>query len=476
MAGIFKDQRHGLISKANRSTTWTDIFLNKPSTLFLPSGRPLDSVTGAVTTGSNIGSLGVTIPVPMASVTSYRSGPKYDSRIPEDPRSYRADLIEKSKTGTIATDRGHEFDSVKQQLISFDTNKEFHASWGGSSEQYVYSGEVAFRGLYNGTITNGPLLPYFNGGGTFVFPTVPDVSLTYGTKLIAQANPTKANASLMTGLLELRDGIPKFPGLSLGHVLNKKELARAGSDEFLNYVFGIVPTVGDIKKILKSIVDFNKIINQYSKDADKIVRRRKALPPLVSTNIVRADVSQNKVVWFPVSTISNSSPPMGSVSNLEISDSKFDRIWFSGAFRYHLPIGDSAFANMDRLANLANKLLGSNLDPHSLWSALPWSWLVDWFVDVGDIIQNGTQISQYGGVMQYGYLMCESTYNRTYTINNLQLPGGYKTDLTTSLMTKRKQRRKATPYGFGLNPGTFSDQQWAILGALGISKGPKSLW
>jgi len=442
----------------------------------LPSGRPLDSIAGAVITGSNIGSLGTTVPVPMASVTSYRSGPKYDSRIPEDPRSYRADLINKSK-GSAATDHGHEFDSVKQQLISFDTNKELHATWvNGSSESYVYSGELAFRGLYAGTISSGPLLPYFTGGGTFQFPTVPDVNLTYGTKLIAQANPTKANASLMTAVLELRDGIPKFPGLSLGHVLDKKELARAGSDEFLNYVFGIVPAVGDIKKILKSIVNFNKIVNQYARDSDKIVRRRKGLPPVVSTNSVSATVSQNKVVWFPVSSISNAAPPMGSTSTLDISENKFDRIWFSGAFRYHLPLGDNAFANMDRLGTLANKLLGSNLDGHQLWSALPWSWLIDWFADVGDIIQNSTQINQYGGVMQYGYLMCESTYNRTYTINNLQFPGGYKTSLTTSLMTKRKQRRKATPFGFGLNPGTFSDQQWAILGALGISKGPKSLW
>jgi len=412
----------------------------------------------------------------MASVTSYRSGPKYDSRVPEDLRGYRADLLNQAK-GSLATDRGHEFDSVKQQLISFDTNKELHASWTrGTYSSYVYSGELAFRGMYTNSVTSGSLAPYFNGGGTFIFPTVPDVNLTYGTKLIAQANPTKANASLMTAILELRDGIPKFPGLSLGHVMDKKDLARAGSDEFLNYVFGIVPSVGDMKKVLKSIVNFNKIVNQYARDSDKIVRRRKGLPPVISTNIVSGDVSQNQVVWFPASLISNAYPPMGGTSKLEISDHKFDRIWFSGAFRYHLPIGDSAFANMDRLGHLANKLLGSNLDGHQLWSALPWSWLIDWFVDVGNIIQNSTQLNQYGGVMQYGYLMCESTYNRTYTINNLQFPGGYKTSLSTSLLTKRKQRRKATPFGFGLNPGTFSDQQWAILGALGISKGPKSLW
>jgi len=413
----------------------------------------------------------------MASVTSYRSGRGWDSKIPDDPRSYKNDLINKSK-GSSATDRGHEFNSVKQQLISFDANKSLQTTWNFGSRPQVFTGDLAFRGLTRLVSIPQPISKYFTSNGNFVFPTVPDVSPTYGTKLVASANPTKANASLMTAILELRDGIPKFPGLSLGHVLDKKELARAGSDEFLNYVFGIVPAVGDIKKLLKSIVNFNKIVTQYAKDSDNIVRRRKSLPAITSSAEDSAAVSAQNVIWWPIDSMSNVAAYTAVTGNsvVTVNDHKFDRIWFSGAFRYHLPLGSDALSNMERLGALANKLLGSNLDAHNVWAALPWSWLIDWFANVGDIVQNSTQINQYGGVMQYGYLMCESTYNRVYTVNNLNFNGGYKTELSTSLMTKRKQRLRATPFGFGLNPGTFSDQQWAILGALGISKGPKSLW
>jgi hypothetical protein len=39
--------------------------------------------------------------------------------------------------------------------------------------------------------------------------------------------------------------------------------------------------------------------------------------------------------------------------------------------------------------------------------------------------------------------------------------------------SERKERWKATPYGFGLNMAGFTDQQWAILAALGMTKSPR---
>lgn len=468
MAGTYTTGRKGLVSKSKIPTTFVVGSGASSSSWYLPANRDLDVTTGQM---GNLSPGSAWLTSPRDTVTSWRSGGKWDSVNPDRSR-YVPDLLEISRNDQA--DRGHEFNSVKQQIISFDTGKQLYSYWTRGSSNITYSGEVAFRGYYNGYAPAGS--PYFNDGA-FAYPVVPDVSLVYGTKAIAKSNPTAPNASLMTALIELRDGLPKFPGVAIGKSVNKKELLRAGSDEFLNYVFGITPTVKDMKDFLKSIVNLNKIVSQYNRDADKLVRRRFVFPTVVSNGQVsKPNYGTTKVVWFPGTNVSNYYPSTTGRGDFDVLWSKSDKIWFSGAFRYHLPVDDNVFSNMDRLSATMNKLFGSNLDAASIWAALPWSWLVDWFVDVGDIIRNGTAMSQYQGLMQYGYLMCDSTYHYTYTVRDIHFPGGYSTDLSTSLMTKRKQRRKATPFGFGLNPNTFSDQQWAILGALGLSKGPKSLW
>jgi len=39
----------------------------------------------------------------------------------------------------------------------------------------------------------------------------------------------------------------------------------------------------------------------------------------------------------------------------------------------------------------------------------------------------------------------------------------------------KKERAKATPYGFGVDPATFSEWQWSILAALGLTLGPHKM-
>jgi hypothetical protein len=53
--------------------------------------------------------------------------------------------------------------------------------------------------------------------------------------------------------------------------------------------------------------------------------------------------------------------------------------------------------------------------------------------------------------------------------------GGKPVQLSQTFGTIQKIRRKATPYGFGLNPNTFSTRQWAIIAALGLTFGGNKL-
>jgi len=44
-----------------------------------------------------------------------------------------------------------------------------------------------------------------------------------------------------------------------------------------------------------------------------------------------------------------------------------------------------------------------------------------------------------------------------------------------SYYSEKKERIRASPYGFGRTPGSFSDRQWSILTALGMSNGGNKL-
>lgn len=59
----------------------------------------------------------------------------------------------------------------------------------------------------------------------------------------------------------------------------------------------------------------------------------------------------------------------------------------------------------------------------------------------------------------------------TYQLRGLRIHGEPKpVDVDDVIINEVKSRRSATPYGFGLNPGSFSGKQLAILLALGIQK------
>lgn len=137
-------------------------------------------------------------------------------------------------------------------------------------------------------------------------------------------------------------------------------------------------------------------------------------------------------------------------------------------------MGDSAVETFARNAKIAERIWGVRLNPEVLWNLTPWSWAADWVTNAEDVFANVSAFSSEGLVMRYGYVMETTTTRITDTLRpTLGKYGPYT--LQHSYGTTVKVRRRATPYGFGLDPGTFSAYQWGIIAALGISKAPKTL-
>jgi hypothetical protein len=302
------------------------------------------------------------------------------------------------------------------------------------------------------------------------FPIVPtdlrDRMIALGTTAIARTIPTSPHANASQFLGELRERLPAVPG---------RQLVRSGvtpgsiSDEFLNIEFGIKPILSDLRKFGEAHRQSSRIIDQLLRDSGRNVRRRFAFPEerTVSEPVVIGAAGSQ--VGYPALATG----PFGlysSTGTLTRTRTQVSRFWFSGAYTYHYQRGDRALERMEALEQRMNSLYGLRVSPSTLWELAPWSWLVDWKTNFGDVVSNISAFSRDGLVLRYGYVMADITIADEYLLTGVTHRGGSSGPLSQTFFTRVKKRVKATPYGFGLDPGAFTQRQWAILTALGISK------
>lgn len=322
----------------------------------------------------------------------------------------------------------------------------------------------------------GPFFPYYNqkyGKYSDIQAPSSDSSLdALGSTAISRVLPTNPLSGIGQFAAELRQlpttsEVARWAGQAATlrdlKRMRKRQLLKRGSQDWLNFQFGWVPFAKDLKEFFETARDSTKHINQLVRDSGRGVRRRFNFPDVVTTVVTEmgngygAPSIDSYLVVGP-----------GKLSKTVTTTTKR---WFSGSFTYYLP-KDSAFGLREALAH---RLYGLRLDIDLVWKIAPWSWAADWVTNFGDVVRNVAAFSHDGLVMRYGYMMETTIVKTEYALIGLELYGTGKINLTQSFVTTTKKRRKATPYGFGFDPGTFTARQWSIIAALGISRAPRRL-
>lgn len=301
--------------------------------------------------------------------------------------------------------------------------------------------------------------------GVYVCSTIPSVAsipdqstalFAAGGTAISRARPGDAEASVGQFLVELRD-VPRM--LAIRH-------QKSASGIFLNLQFGWAPFFNDLKKMYELQKSIDKTLKQLRRDNGRIIRREYSFP-------VEQTVSANEFTGTYVSPANGLVPMTHKMHRLSTT---VKRQWFSGAFRYYVPDIQSPRWNRHAI----NNLYGLQPNAELLWQLTPWSWLVDWFGNVGDILHNLQTNAVENLVMKYGYIMgsvenqCTDSvsfkYYGKYPGKSGVSPSQLNGFLATTRKTSVKQREYAFPYGFGPSPGSLSTKQLAILGALGMNR------
>jgi hypothetical protein len=270
--------------------------------------------------------------------------------------------------------------------------------------------------------------------------------------------PDKPNMNLLNSIYELKD----VPGMLHQRFLNHG-LAGIG-DYYLALKFGWEALLKDCRDFVQTQRNAQKALKQLLHDEGKPVRRKINLAHDMSSPIVTGGAG---ISTFP-SFVTYFYGPNGRHTDTEYTGSD---IWASARFRYWLP-GGPRDVNWTR--RMLAAIYGLKPTPAVVYRAIPWTWLVDWFTNIGDVIDNlDTSLvdrlaNDYFYVMRHDYTRstrtCTGTFFRSPTMELVDWSA------TSTLQWGCKSRVAGDPFGFNTPQNALSGVQLSILGALGLSK------
>lgn len=316
---------------------------------------------------------------------------------------------------------------------------------------------------------------------------------SFAKQAYARKAPTMVEFNAATFFGELLEGLPKLVPetlVSLGKDLTrlstrKRELLvnrlRSSGSDYLNVQFGWLPMISDVQRLAKALFMLTQQLRNIERShrsfgIPEIVESGSwttgswdssgfigSIPGFLTTEAQLKLPTSDQYTWYGGHSI--------EAFNTGLSKVRRVRRWFEGEFSLFLPLG---FDPEDYLQK-ANLLINLKASPDVLWELAPFSWLVDWYLHIGDAITAAQAAANDLLIMHYGYAMESTQYITTQTFN-LRTSGSFpysnvpKTGMFNSI-TEYKKRIRANPYGFANGGATaLSGNQLAILGALGLTK------
>lgn len=324
----------------------------------------------------------------------------------------------------------------------------------------------------------------------------------------SRTRPGAPEASLMQFIVELRD-FPAVPGRQfLASIMGKAQAKRmkkyrnsflrswlsgppeqipwklqtqlgifkALGSEYLNHVFGWVPFISDLEKlyVLSQTID-NRLI-QIKRDNNRGIRRKakirndQEMATLTATNPNGAHYG-----------VQNAPPNWGlNGKSVWTTTTKLStKVWYSARYRYYIPDMNAG----TWIPKARAVLSGANITPSLVWELTPWSWLVDWFGNIGTVLSNFSENAVENLTADYSFLMVNL---KATTISSSF--GGWKGvhsepgstfltnipdvdhDYCSVYEREIKARVYGSPYGLGVKFSSLNNRQLGVLAALGITQ------
>lgn len=332
--------------------------------------------------------------------------------------------------------------------------------WSGSQETYGHPYPYTTGGPWSLTRTkiqramvSGVLNPYIAGYRAVYaqFPDIASVSSTvvpilFGSRsindVLADTNPSRPHIDLPYFFGELRE-LPEL----LYHY-GKSKLRNAANAN-LTSEFGWELLVSD----LKSMLDFQAAVDRRAEHLSRGFRN--------GGFRFRRELAKGSYLAAPV-TVANSGP----ITGMTYRQSGSTRKWCSVSWVPDEDVrqGIPTPSEIRRRAFLA--CIGGRVDASTVWNLLPWSWLIDWFGDVGSfLLSRRNMVGFHPGQnyeMQHTLLVTNHEVTTNVAFSGTVEPPSY--------MKETKTRTVPAAISLSASVPILSLSQAGILGSLAVLK------
>jgi hypothetical protein len=307
---------------------------------------------------------------------------------------------------------------------------------------------------------------------------------SYAALEYGRTAPTADQFSISAFIGELREGLPALiPALlGTGSKRNfKSTLQRqtrrakdAGSD-YLNVQFGWIPLLNDVRSIASALAVATSAISGNGLET----HRRRFKPDkdvtLVGTSALSSNtLRESSALFGTVGPGTATTIGQGLLADNWVNQRHQIDFSFEAEF-LRLPEGTKDYGPY---LEKFDELFRWDITPQDLWQLAPWSWLVDWFFDIGGQLDAWGSATSNRILSLYAYGMRDERLTTTSVVSNIRISASFPTysyvgprSVFTQYNVRRRQRVKANPFGYTLNPLTsLNGGQLAILAALGLTK------
>lgn len=257
---------------------------------------------------------------------------------------------------------------------------------------------------------------------------------------------------------------------------------KEAANQFLNEEFGWKPFLSDIWKLHNAFLHSSEMIAKIVRDNGQWIRKRRVLNegdvtlPEATIGVDSATIPSSSMrgpTGFPMCKLF--ATPAGQQAGFSIQSNRtIEKTWAVGSFKYYRPEFDPSLidGNSFDLVNSANRLItlyGLRINPTLVYKVYPWTWAVDYFTGLGKYIERLDDFVQ-DGIVSRGLYVCSTQEKISVKTSILNFYSGQIALNFVRRYTFKNRELADSPYGFNVPWNTITPRQWAILGAIGISR------
>nr|URG16511.1 MAG: maturation protein [Leviviridae sp.] len=287
------------------------------------------------------------------------------------------------------------------------------------------------------------------------FGTISGLELNnLGWEILKKTNPNTPHVSVPTVVGESKDLKQLVQGLPRLVQKNGDDLLRRAASANLSWRFGIKPMVNDVLKLFEFQAQVDKRMEYLNR-----LENKRGINKKVSLGSEKSTTgwSKDKYLYSLSGTIKGQERTVSTMKMWgSVQWKMYDRRWLPKSYGDKLALARRLTYGITTHAALA-----------TAWELLPWSWLIDWFVDVG-----GTIAASDNTIPLFPRKIC--VMRRTEAIRQWRVtskPDWITINGVRFERTEIKERHPAAPFlPFAVSIPVVTAGQWSILGSLAALK------